>query len=99
MIYPFDKYEYAATLQLIWSDIFRVHINNLFDKCEYAATAAGNQKRHIETKHEGVRYPCYKCEYAATRAIHLKRYIETKHEGVRYPCYKCEYAAIVEQFI
>ena len=46
--------------------------------------ALESPKRHIESKHEGVRYLCDKCKYAVTSAIHLKRYIESKHEGVRY---------------
>ena len=47
-------------------------------------------KRHVEIKHEGVRYPCFACEYVATRASNLKVYEESKHEGVRYPCSQCE---------
>ena len=53
---------------------------------EYIATEAGNLKKNVESKHEGVRYPRPNCEYAAIKASHLKRHVENKHEGVRYPC-------------
>ena len=35
-------------------------------QCKYAATTAGDLKKHVINKHEGVRYPCKQCEYAAT---------------------------------
>ncbi len=42
-------------------------------KCDFAATRASILKRHVESKHEGVRYPCPQCEFAATTASNLKR--------------------------
>ena len=51
-------------------------------KCEHAATTASDLKKHIESKHEGVRYLCDKCEYAATTESSVKRHIKNKHEGV-----------------
>ena len=45
-----------------------------------------NLIRHIESRHEGVRYPCSECEFISTRANELKIGVESKHEGVRYPC-------------
>ena len=77
--------------------MYTTYITNLYtvlsrDTCEYAATSTG-LRQHIESKHEGARYPCDKCEHAATTAGSLKRRIEIKHEGVSYPCDKCEYAA------
>ena len=40
----------------------------------------GDLKKHVESIHEGVRYPCKQCEYAATQAGDLKRHVESKHE-------------------
>ena len=50
-------------------------------------------KKHVKSKHNGVRYPCSHCEHASTRAGGLKIHFENKHEGVRYPCSQCEHAA------
>ena len=50
------------------------------------ATQAGNLKRHVESKHEGVRYPCMKCDYVTTRKNYLEAHIESIHEGVSYSC-------------
>ena len=56
------------------------------DECEYVATRTNDLKRHVESKHKGVRYPCPECEYAATTASHLKKHMKKKHEELRYPC-------------
>ena len=36
------------------------------EKCDYTGTAVGHLKKHIKSKHEGVRYPCDECEFAST---------------------------------
>ena len=36
-------------------------------------------KRHKESMHEGVRYPCDECDYTATGFHNLKRHIRSKH--------------------
>ena len=38
-------------------------------------------KIHVESIHEGVRYPCDKCPYKATTISSLKRHGESIHEG------------------
>ena len=52
-------------------------------------------KIHVESIHEGVRYPCDKCPYKATTISSLKRHGESIHEGVCYSCAcdHCEYTA------
>ena len=40
-------------------------------KCDYVANKSSHLKRHIKSKHEGVRYPCSHCEYAATEPSSL----------------------------
>ena len=64
-------------------------------QCEYAATMANNLQKHVESKHEGVRYSCFQCEYAATTANSLHKHVERKHEGVIYSCLQCKYAATI----
>ena len=59
-------------------------------QCDYENSALYNLRLHVESKHEGVRYPCNQCDYKATREVHLRRHKEIKHEGVRYPCDKCD---------
>ena len=44
-------------------------------------------KIHVESIHEGVRYPCDKCPYKATTISSLKRHGESIHEGVCYSCH------------
>ena len=40
---------------------------------------AGHLKKHIESIHEGVRYPCDQCDYRATEKGNLKRHEMFKH--------------------
>ena len=41
-------------------------------------------KRHIESKYEGMRYPCDKFEYSAISKGYLKIHIDSKEKGVSY---------------
>ena len=36
------------------------------EECYYVGMNAKNLRRHVESKHLGVRYPCERCEYVAT---------------------------------
>ena len=47
--------------------------------CDQVATQAGGLKRHIENKHEGIRYLCDQCEYVATQSFYLKMHQKRKH--------------------
>ena len=55
-------------------------------QCEYAAMEAGALKKHVESKHEEVRYPCPQCVYVGNKSSSLKKHVKNKHEEVRYPC-------------
>ena len=48
-----------------------------------------NLKKPVESKDEGVKYPCVNCEYAATSTWNLKKHVESKDEGVKYFCVNC----------
>ena len=50
----------------------------LCSQCEYIASKASHLKKHVESKHEGVRYPCLLCEYVATLESVLKRHVKIK---------------------
>ena len=61
--------------------------------CEYIADDTTALRRHTQTKHEGLRFPCDLCDFFATRKSTLKTHIKSIHEGVKYPCEICAYAA------
>ena len=63
------------------------------DQCESKFLRKDHLKRHIQSKHEGVRYACNQCDYQASYNCDLRRHIQSKHEGVRYACDQCEYQA------
>ena len=47
--------------------------------------------KHVESKHEGVKFLCDQCNYKATQKGHLKAHIQSKHENVKFHCDKCDF--------
>lgn len=60
-----------------------VHDGNLLqflcEHCEYKSPRRNNLTQHMESVHEGVRYPCDFCDYKATKKHYLKTHIRKKH--------------------
>ena len=52
-----------------------------------------NLQRHIQSQHEGIKYPCDQCDYQATEKNGLQKHNKSKHEGINYICDKCNYQA------
>ena len=46
-------------------------------------------KKHIQTVHDGVKYPCDQCEKQFTQQSNLNKHILSPHEGIKYPCGQC----------
>jgi len=46
----------------------------------------GNLKKHVDSVHGNVRYPCDQCDYKATQKGSLKMHIGSVHGDVIYPC-------------
>ena len=46
------------------------------DRCEYTTYSKSCLRKHIENKHERVRYYCDQCDYAATTLPALKIHIK-----------------------
>ena len=61
------------------------------DQCGYQATQKSSLKIHIQSIHEGVKYPCNEYDYQSTRPGNLKNHIQAKHEGIKYACDQCDY--------
>ena len=59
------------------------------DQCESKYTQQGSLTRHIQSKHEGVKYTCNKCDHQATTQHSLKIHVQSRHEGVKHPCNQC----------
>ena len=61
------------------------------DQCDYQATHQSNLTKHIQSKHEGVKYACDQCDYRGTQQGSLTVHIRSKHGGVKYACNQCGY--------
>ena len=46
-------------------------------------------KKHIQTVHDGVKYPCDQSEKQFTQQRNLNKHILSPHEGIKYPCGQC----------
>ena len=78
---------------VIFRFIFSLDMRVSSIQCDYQATYQSNLLIHIQSKHEGIKYPCNQCDYQATRQSSLQRHIESRHEGIKYPCNQCDYLA------
>ena len=59
----------------------------------YPCNQVSTLRKHKQSKHEDIKFPCDKCDYVAPRKNTLKQHKESMHEGVRYPCDLCDYVA------
>ena len=58
-------------------------------ECGFSARKS-DVKRHVESKHMGIRYSYDKCDVKFTSISQLNTHEKIKHEGVRYQCNYCE---------
>ena len=49
------------------------------DQCEYSASDYSYLKKHIDSKHKGLKYNCGQCEFVATSRNSLKHHNGSKH--------------------
>jgi len=61
--------------------------------CDYKASRKDTLLKHIQSKHEGVKFSCDQCAFKATLKGTLLTHVKSKHEGVKYPCNQCDYEA------
>ena len=59
----------------------------------FGCAVSNDLKRHKESKHEGVTYPCTQCDYVGTWRHCLTRHIKKFHENLVYPCKHCDYTS------
>jgi len=63
-------------------------------QCEYTGSRT-SLRRHVQSKHEFIRYPCDQCEKTFGRPAELRKHVASIHDQVKYPCDLCSYAATV----
>ena len=66
-------------------------------ECNYTASTKKTLKKHVQAKHENIRYSCADCEYKATTNPSLQIHREAIHENIRYHCAQCDYKATQKQ--
>jgi len=59
-------------------------------KCDFASEHQGGFKKHILSKHEGMRYQCEQCEKSYSDSCALLRHKKSVHDGVVHKCDVCE---------
>ena len=57
-----------------------MNVSRSCDQCDYQATQQSNLTRHIQTKHEGIKYACDQCDFLATQQVHLRTHLKKKHQ-------------------
>ena len=61
--------------------------------CDKKLTTAEGLKYHIQSKHNGKKYPCKQCDNVASSLSSLSRHVKSIHEGLRYLCNQCDFQA------
>ena len=51
------------------------------------------KEKHMESVHEGKKYPCDTCKYQASDKDSLKNHKKSIHEGRKYACGLCDFKA------
>ena len=55
-----------------------------FEQCSFKCSQKSKLKVHIQSIHEGVKYPCSQCEHKASGKSNLTAHIRSIHSGVKY---------------
>jgi len=50
------------------------------EQCDFHSTSKSNLKKHVQSKHDGIRYFCDQCDHITTQNSHLKAHIRSKHK-------------------
>ena len=49
--------------------------------------------KHIQSKHQGVKYACNQCGKQFTFQSAQRNHIRSQHQGIKYACNQCDYKA------
>ena len=60
--------------------------------CKLITKSLPYLKRHIDSKHQGLRFPCSICEYRAFYKHDLDNHMKAKHMEATFKCEKCDYS-------
>jgi len=62
--------------------------------CGYITEALHHFKRHVDSQHYNVKFPCDRCDSSFASRDHLNRHIKIVHDKIRaYQCDDCPFAA------
>jgi len=63
------------------------------DQCESKYTHPSNLRRHILSKHEGIKYDCNQCDQKYSDSSSLSHHVKSKHKGEICACDQCEFVS------
>ena len=75
-------------------------VKNEYDcqECDLKTKSASYLKRHVESKHIGVRFPCRFCKHRALYKHDLDNHVKAKHrKSAKFKCEKCDYSTHIQR--
>ena len=82
--YCYDQCDHKATrkesLKVHIKSVHEIRIAVTCDKYGKQFSQKNGLRKHNESAHEGVRYPCEYCDYKATQRVHLCKHKSTHHK-------------------
>ena len=61
------------------------------DQCGFSCKGKSHLNEHIESVHEGIRYPCDSCDFVAVNKVTLRHHRTKKHKNKSFSCHICGY--------
>lgn len=67
--------------------------------CHTVLSSRGCLKMHMQSIHEGIRYPCDLCEYKASKLGNLRRHKLVMHQDPKYFCDSCGFRTTAPEYL
>ena len=66
---------------------------NACNQCDYVPKYRYQLIKHIQSVHEGIKFPCNQCDYIGAHKTNLQRHVQSIHADRKSPCNQCDYQA------
>ena len=76
-------------------------VNGLFNcnLCHTVLSSRGCLKMHMQSIHEGIRYPCDQCDYKASKLGNLRRHKLVMHQDPKHFCDSCGFRTTAPEYL
>ena len=92
-----NKTDDEAKIQETYDEIKQKKKKNACNQCDYVPKYRYQLMRHIQSVHEGIKFPCNQCDYIGIHKTNLQRHVQSIHADRKSPCNQCDYQATTSE--